>query len=150
MRISETTRLTCGLLLLIVPLIEYGGVVLLRSVVLRKGSRGFGHTRRELRQAGHAHAGGLLLLALVCQLLLDAANLPAGVSWLVRTGVAGGAVLVPLGPLMSSGAPPGEQPEPAMQLVFLGDILLAVSVVVLGAGLLGVLPAASIGPMSGM
>ena len=137
MQVSDTTRFACGILLLVVPLIEYGGVVLLRSVVFRDFSSAGNRCRRELRHSGYTHSGTLLLLAVVCQFLVDLANLPPGVAWLVRIGVIAGAVLVPAGMLLSTGAPPTDQPEPAMEVIFFGDLLLAASVLILGAGLLG-------------
>lgn len=140
MHISETTRLTCGILLLVVPLIQYGGTLLLRTVVFREARSASGQVQRELRHSSHAHAGVLLLLGLLCQFLIDCASMPAGVALLVRIGIVAGAVLVPLGLLISSGAPPAEQPEPAMQLIFLGSTLLCISVLLLGAALLRVLP----------
>ena len=37
--------------------------------------------------------------------------------------------------LLSTGSPPSEQPEGALQLVFSGDCILAISVLTLGGGL---------------
>jgi hypothetical protein len=142
--ISETTRLTCGILLLAVPLIQYGGTLMLRTVAFREARSASSQVQQELRHSGHAHSGVLLVLALLCQFLIDCANMPAGLTLLVRIGVVAGAVLVPLGLLFSSGAPPAEQPEPAMQLIFLGSTLLAISLLLLGAALLGVLPLADL------
>ena len=93
-------------------------------------------TRQTLTRAEHAHAGVLLILSLVCQILVDAINLPQALSWFIRIGVLIGAVLVPLDFLLSEGSPPREQPEGTIQLAFSGDFILAVSLFALGAGLL--------------
>jgi len=92
--------------------------------------------RQTLTRAAHAHAGELLLLSLICQILLDSLDLPQALSWFIRIGVLTGTILVPMGFLLSSGAPPTEQPEGAMQLVFSGDFILAIALLTLGIALL--------------
>ncbi|MGC2109984.1 MAG: hypothetical protein WA655_10740 [Candidatus Korobacteraceae bacterium] len=64
-------------------------------------NRSSGYMDNPLRQnffrAGHAHAGVIVILSLVCQLLADGAMLPGSVVWLVRVGVPLAAILMPLG-----------------------------------------------------
>lgn len=134
MQISDTTRTFCGISLLIVPAIEYGGVLLLRAVVKRE-SRG-NATRRRMARAGHAHVGVLLILSLICQMLVDSISRTSTASLFIRIGLLIGSLLVPTGFLLSTGAPSSKQPEGAIQIVFAGDFILAVCVVTLGAELL--------------
>ena len=78
---TREARLMSGIILITVPTIQYGGYFLLTSL-LNKGS---GYMENPLRQsffrAGHAHAGVIVILSLVCQMLADAAVLPAPASW---------------------------------------------------------------------
>jgi len=134
--ISNASKIICGISLIAVPVIEYGGVYLLRVLLLREDRFRDNPARQTLSRAAHAHAGVLLLLSLICQILVDSTNLPQALSWFVRIGVLIGSVLVPLGLLLSTGSPPSEQPEGALQLVFSGDFILAISLLTLGGGLL--------------
>jgi len=62
-----------GIILITVPTIQYGGYFLLTSLM----NKGSGYMDNPLRQnffrAGHAHAGVIVILSLVCQMLADAA-----------------------------------------------------------------------------
>jgi len=136
LQISNATKAVCGISLIAVPAIEYGGVFLLRALLMREDRFRNNSTRQTLIRAGHAHAGVLLILSLICQILVDSINLPQTLSLFIRIGLLIGSLLVPLGFLLSRGSPPSGQPEGAIQLVFLGDFLLAVSLLTLGAGLL--------------
>lgn len=133
---SPAARFMAGVILIAVPTIESGGAFLLRSL-LEEGS---GYTENALRQnlfrAGHAHAGVITLLALVCQLLVDAAVLIPALQWLVRVGIPVGGILMSAGFFTSMYPPTAQAPGPTLNLVYVGAMLLAVSVVTLGVGLL--------------
>jgi hypothetical protein len=134
--VTPEARTISGITLITVPSIQYGGYFLLRSLMDR-GSR---YMENPLRQnffrAGHAHAGVFVILSLVCQILADAANLPSGLLWLVRLGVPAAAILVPLGFFLSMPSPNATAPNRAVSLIYLGAVLLAISVLMLGVGLL--------------
>jgi hypothetical protein len=87
-------RLMCGIILITVPTIQYGGYFLLTSLM----NKGSGYMENPLRQnffrAGHAHAGVIVILSLVCQMLADAAVLPSPLLWVVRIGVPLSAILI--------------------------------------------------------
>ena len=87
MQLSDDARLIAGILLITVPTIEFGGVFLLR--LLRNSERGYADNplRQNLFRAGHAHAGVLVILSLVMQLLVDSLSLAAPVAWIARLGV---------------------------------------------------------------
>src|SRR5437867_773278 len=63
-------------LLSTVTTIQYGGYFLLTSLM----DKGSGYMENPLRQnffrAGHAHAGVIMILSLICQILADAATFP--------------------------------------------------------------------------
>jgi hypothetical protein len=49
---------------------------------------------REFFRAGHAHAGVIVILSLICQMLADAAVLPIPLLWVARIGVPLSAILI--------------------------------------------------------
>jgi hypothetical protein len=133
---SPETKTIAGITLIAVPSIQYGGYFLLQS--LMDGSSGYmdNPLRRSFFRAGHAHAGVFVLLSLVCQMLSDAATLPWAFLWLVRLGIPAAAVFVPLGFFMSMASPKRTAPNRAVSFIYVGALLLAMSVVTLGVGLL--------------
>ena len=90
--------------------------------------------QRSYFRAGHAHAGVLLLLALVCQLLADATTQTGVLDWLSRSGVAVAAILMPAGFFLSSMGRGVTQPNRLVGLVLAGAALLAASLGSLGVG----------------
>jgi hypothetical protein len=70
--LSEDARSTAGILLLTIVAVEYGGTFMLRVVRGRVPMTPF---QKAFARAGHAHAGVLVLAALICQVLADAAEL---------------------------------------------------------------------------
>ena len=139
---TPDSRLMCGIILITVPSIQYGGYFLLTSLM----HPGSGYMENPLRQnffrAGHAHAGVFIILSLVCQILADAAALPASLLWLVRIGVPLAAILLPAGFFVSVAAPKATKPNAFVSLIYAGALSLAFSVVTLGVGLLRSLKAA--------
>jgi hypothetical protein len=131
--LSDDVRGTAGVLLVSLVLVAYGGTFLLR--VLR-GSQPATEFQRGFFRAGHAHAGVLLLLALVCQLYLDAAGLAGGWRWLAGTGVPLAAILMPAGFFLSAAGRGRTAPNRLIVLVWLGAASLAAGVLTLGVGLL--------------
>src|SRR2546425_12496418 len=94
---TREARLMSGIILITVPTIQYGGYFLLTSLM----NKGSGYMENPLRQnffrAGHAHAGVIVILSLVCQMLADAAVLPTPLLWVVRIGVPLSAILISSG-----------------------------------------------------
>jgi hypothetical protein len=133
MQLSEVTRIAIGLILLTVPTIQFGGYFLLtqmgRSTVIRT------ELQRAYYRAGHAHAGVLVLLSLIAQLLVESTKLSSSLQLLVRIGFAIAPVLISVG---FFGAAPreGAKPTRLVLLIYLGAIALAVSLIALGIGLL--------------
>jgi hypothetical protein len=125
-----------GVLLITVPTIAFGGVRLLRAIWAREPGYMDNPVRQNLWRAGHAHAGVLVLLALVGLLLLEHADLSSGTEWLVRYTLVAGPILMPLGFFLSVASPRSEKPNNLIYLVPLGGLSLSVGAVVLGIGLL--------------
>ncbi len=139
---TREARLLSGIILITVPTIQYGGYFLLTSLV----NRGSGYMDNPLRQnffrAGHAHAGVIVILSLVCQMLVDAAVLPSALIWIVRIGVPLSAILISAGFFFSMLPPTATQPNGAISLIYVGAVILAVSVLTLAVGLIRIPPPA--------
>jgi hypothetical protein len=133
---TRVATLMCGIILITVPTIQYGGYFLLTSLM----NKGSGYMENPLRQnffrAGHAHAGVIVILSLVCQILADAAVLPNPLLWAVRIGVPLSAILISSGFFVSVLPPTATQASAAVSLIYAGAVILAFSVFSLGVGLL--------------
>ena len=133
---TREARMMSGIILITVPTIQYGGYFLLTSL-MEKGS---GYMDNPLRQnffrAGHAHAGVIVILSLICQMLADAAVLPIPMLWFVRIGVPLSAILISAGFFFSVLPPTATQASGAVSLIYAGALILAVGVVTIGIGLL--------------
>lgn len=133
---TREAKIMAGITLITVPSIQYGGYFLLTSLRDRSSHYMDNALRQNFFRAGHAHAGVIVLLSLICQILADAANLPAGLLWLTRIGVPAAAILMPLGFFLSMPSPSASEPNGFVSLIYVGAIVLAVSVLTLGIGLL--------------
>jgi hypothetical protein len=131
--LSPDSRSTAGVLLLTIVAIEWGGVFMLRVVRRRQPATGF---QRAFFRAGHAHAGVLVTLALVGQILADAAQLPAPLALLARNGIPAAAILMPAGFFLSAAGRGVTEPSRLIVLVYAGAVSLALGVLSLGVGLL--------------
>jgi len=133
---TREARIMAGVVLITVPTIQYGGLFLLKSLQDRSSHYMDNALRQNFFRAGHAHAGVIVILSLVCQLLADAATLPPALLWMVRIGVPAAAILMPLGFFLSMPSPQATQPNGLISLIYAGAAVLAVSVMTLGIGLL--------------
>jgi len=133
---TNESRLMSGITLITVPTIQYGGYFLLTSLINRSSGYMDNALRQNFFRAGHAHAGVIVLLSLMCQLLADAAVLPPPLVWLVRIGVPLSALLISAGFFVSMPVPTATQPNGAVALIYIGAIILAIGVLTLAIGLL--------------
>jgi hypothetical protein len=133
MMLSDESRILAGILLLSLVTVETGGLYLLQVV---RGQAGVTAFQEKFARAGHAHAGVLLLLALLCQLFADATAQTGFLDWLSRTGVAIAALVMPGGFFFSSMGAGREQPNRLFFLVPVGGVVLAAGLTSLGLGLL--------------
>ncbi|MGH2788444.1 MAG: hypothetical protein ACRDJV_11115 [Actinomycetota bacterium] len=127
---------TAGVILITVPAIEFGGLSLLKFLAGRTPGYMDNPLRRGLFRAGHAHAGVLVLLALVGLMYLDQASLGDGAKSLVRLCLVAPPILMPAGFFMSIASPRAERPNKLIGLVYVGALTLAIAAVTLGVGLL--------------
>ena len=132
---TREARLLSGIILITVPTIQYGGYFLLTSLMDKSSGYMENPLRQNFFRAGHAHAGVIVILSLICQVLADSAMLPVPLLWFVRIGVPLAAILISAGFFFSVAPPTATQAGGAVSLIYVGAVILAVSVVSLGIGL---------------
>jgi hypothetical protein len=131
---SPDARLMCGLSLILVPTIVYGGLTVLN--VISKGLFGtpgppnLTPSQISFYRAGHAHAGVLTLLAVFLQLALDNATLPISLVWPIRVSAFAAAILV-------SGGFFAVAHVPSLRFIlYFGALLVAGTTLTVGIGLI--------------
>lgn len=131
---SLAARLMAGATLVTVPTIVYGGLVVLGVVTGGTAGMHPGVALTPLQvtlyRAGHAHAGVLVLLSLVVQVLLDQARLPPGLAWAARVAAPLAAILVSAGFFALAHAPH------LRVVLYAGATLVALATATTGVGLL--------------
>src|SRR5258708_22370607 len=92
--------------------------------------------QKTFARAGHANAGVLVTLGLVCQLLADAASVTGVIGWVGRLGVPLAAALMSGGFFASSAGRDRTRPNGLIAMLWLGAASLAAGTLTLGIGLL--------------
>src|ERR1700690_3000326 len=113
---TAEARTMCGVILITVPSIQYGGYFLLTSLMNRRSGYMDNPLRQNFFRAGHAHAGVFVILELICQVLPDAATLPDWLLWVARIGVPAAAIFVRLGFFLSVAPPETTKPNRLVSL----------------------------------
>lgn len=131
--LSDAARVTAGIVVLSVVTIAFGGTFLLRVV---GGGVPMTDFQKAYARAGHAHAGVLVTLGLVCLLLAEATGLTGFVGWLARTGVLVAAILMSAGFFAASAGAGRTEPSRAIVVLWAGVVALTAGVLTLGVGLL--------------
>lgn len=132
---NAASRRMAGILLIVMPSVIYGGVTLL-SFLIGDPSYMQNPLRQDLWRAGHAHAGVLLILSLLCLRYVDEANLSESLRWVVRTFVPSSAILLPAGFFLSVLRPDASTTNEMIYLAYVGAIVLATGLLLLGVGLI--------------
>src|SRR5437660_2799700 len=128
---TREARVMSGIILIIVPTIQYGGWFLLTSLTNKSSGYMENPLRQNFFRAGHAHAGVIVILSLVCQVLADSALLPASLLWTARIAVPLAAILISAGFFFSMLSPTATQPSNAVGLIYVGAVVLATGVLLL-------------------
>ena len=131
--LSEAARTTAGVVLLTVVAVESGGAFMVRVVTGAVPATDF---QRRFFRAGHAHAGVLVTLGLVCLLLAESTDLGGLPGWFARTGVLLAAILMPAGFFFSAMGAGRTRPSRWIVLLVAGALVLAAAVVTLGLALI--------------
>lgn len=130
--LSAGSHVTAGVLLLAIVTIEYGGIFMLKLV---RGGVPATEFQRSFFRAGHAHAGVLVILALVAQVLVDAAEMSGWTESVARDAIPIAAILVPAGFFLSAAGRGVTTPNRLVMLLYAGIGLLGVGAIALGIGL---------------
>jgi uncharacterized membrane protein len=133
--VSRESRVTAGILLILLPAVVYGGTSIL-SLLIGDPAYAQNELRQDLWRAGHAHAGVLLVLSLVTLRYVDEANLPGWLRSFARHSIPAAAVLLPAAFFLSVLSPDATAPNAMIYLAFVGAVSLASGVLVLGIGLI--------------
>lgn len=133
---TPAAKLMCGAILITIPTIEFGGYFLLKILSGKMKQLPLTPFQRSMFRAGHAHAGVLVILSLVCQLLADEAMLGATLLWGVRIGIPLGTIFISGGFFAAAAGSGRTQPNQWIGILYVGVVMLGVSVITLGLGLL--------------
>lgn len=133
---SDPSLSAAGVILAVVVTVELGGLSPIAYLTRRQAGYLDNPVRRGLFTAGHAHAGVLVILALVALLYVDRADLPDRLKWLVRTTMALAPILMSAGFFLSVAPPSATKPNRLIALVYIGGLSLFVGTLTLGVGLL--------------
>jgi hypothetical protein len=133
---SRASRMSAGILLVVLPSVMYGGLSLLSFLTRNVAGYNNNPLRHDLWRAGHAHAGVYLVLSLVMLRYVDEAVLSPFWKWLARTGAPIAAILIPAAFFLSVVSPAATQPNGLMNLAYVGALFLGAAVLSLGVGLI--------------
>ena len=132
---SRESRLTAGILVILLPTVVFGGASILTLLV---GDPEYAENalRQDLWRAGHAHAGVLLILSLVTLRYVDEASLSRFMKRVARHSIPAAAILLPAAFFLSVLSPNATEPNALINLAYVGAVLLAGGLLVLGIGLI--------------
>ena len=133
---SDAARWMVALAFISLPTIAFGGYFLLSILRRQSGTEGITAEQRDYFRAGHAHAGVLVLLAIIGQFVLDQSRFDEGLTWALRAGLFGAPLLISGG--FFGGAPrtAGGPTTPLIKLIPLGAVILGLSTIGVGVSLL--------------
>lgn len=124
--------IVAGATILTVIGIMSGGTFLLR---ITTHGLPFNGLQKSFFRAGHAHAGVLVILGLVCVLLVGSAGVGGGWQW-AAVGVLASAILIPAGFFLSVLGREPSRPGRALALLWAGVVVLAASLAIVGGAII--------------
>ena len=133
--LSRESRRLAGVLIVLVPTVAFGGTSIL-SMLIGDPAYAENELRRDLWRAGHAHAGILLILALVALRYVDEATLSDRWRGVVRHAIPLAAILLPASFFLSVLSPDATEPNALINLAYVGAVSLTVGLIALGIGLI--------------
>jgi len=132
---SEATRWMVALAFISLPTIAFGGHFLLSILTRQVGTENITAVQRDYFRAGHAHAGVLVLLGIVGQLVLDESRFGEAVVWACRIGLFAAPLLISGG--FFGGAPRTADGKagPLVKLIPVGAVVMSLATLGVGVGL---------------
>jgi len=133
---SEATRWMVALAFISLPTIAFGGYFLLSILRRQVGTENITTIQRDYFRAGHAHAGVLVLLSIVGQLVLDQSRFGEVIVWACRIGLFAAPLLISGG--FFGGAPrtAAGKAGPLVTLIPVGAVVMGLATLGVGVGLL--------------
>ena len=132
---SRESRLTAGILVILLPTVVFGGASIL-TLLVGDPEYAQNQLRQDLWRAGHAHAGVLLVLSLVTLRYVDEANLSERIKRVARHSIPAAAILLPAAFFLSVLSPDATEPNALIYLAYAGAVSLATGLLILGVGLI--------------
>lgn len=133
---TEASKWMIAIAFISLPTIAFGGYFLLSILQKKVGTENITSIQREYFKAGHAHAGVLVTLGIIGQLVLDYSLFNDSLVWLMRIGLF-------VAPLLISGGFFGGAPKTIdgpsgglVKLIPVGAIVMSISTIGVGLGLL--------------
>lgn len=133
--LSSLSKKMCGAIIISIPSIAYGGYFLLTHL---SGQSGLDLTafQEGMFRAGHAHAGVLIILSLIIQILADQVTTPNKFTYFSRVGVPTSALLISGGFFAAAIGDGVTSPTSGINLLFIGIAILVLSLLILGIQLI--------------
>lgn len=132
---TQKSRRLAGILLMLLPAVEFGGASLL-TLLISDPAYMANPLRQDLWRAGHAHAGIMLILSLIALRYVDEATLSERSKQIVRHAIPAAAILLPTAFFFSVLSPEATEPNAFIYLAYVGAVVLAVGLLLLGIGLI--------------
>lgn len=133
---TREARIISGWLLLSVPTIIYGGYFLLQVLSGHHEDLHLTAFQQSMFRAGHAHAGVLLLLALIVQLFIDSIVLPKQWRITLRLSFPVAAVTISLGFFAGAIGQEIQTPTALIYILYPGVAILVTGLLALGFALI--------------
>lgn len=133
---SEAARWMVAIGFIALPTIAYGGYFLLSVLKRKVGTENITPAQKDYFRAGHAHAGVLVTLSIIGQIVLDYSNFDDWLTWTFRIGLLVSPILISAG--FFGGAPKtADGPVgPLVKLISIGAVIFSISALGVGIGLL--------------
>lgn len=133
---SEHTRKISGWILITMPTIIYGGYFLLSILSGQQDHLNLTDFQKSMFRAGHAHAGVLVMLALIVQLFVDNMSFSENWKWFVRITIPVSSILVSMGFFASATGEGLTAPNGLIFILYAGMIVLASGLFAAGIGMI--------------
>ena len=133
---SDASRWMVAISFISLPTIAFGGYFLLSILKKQVGTENISGIQREYFKAGHAHAGVLVILSIIGQLVLDYSLFNETLVWAMRIGLFAAPLLISGG--FFGGAPRTSESKPGalVKLIPLGAVVMSLSTLGVGLSLL--------------
>lgn len=131
---SDQSRRLAGVLLVLLPTVIAGGASILGMI--DDPAYRDNELRQDLWRAGHAHAGVLLVLALVTLRYVDEATLGERAKSFARHSIPAAAILLPAAFFLSVTSADATEPNALIWLAYVGAVVLTGGLITLGVGLI--------------